>query len=132
MKKYAYLLVIGIVVFLVMLFFGGKGGTEVAPLEEVPAVQPTPVAPAPVQQPTQPPLDSDRDGLTDEREQSLGTSAFSIDTDADGLYDREEVEVWLTDPLDPDTDNDSYLDGTEVSNGFDPKGPGKIIQDPKS
>jgi len=36
------------------------------------------------------------------------------DTDADGLTDTDETTIWFTNPLDPDTDNDGLLDGTEV------------------
>jgi phosphoglycerol transferase MdoB-like AlkP superfamily enzyme len=46
--------------------------------------------------------DSDHDGLSDMREQALGT-----------------------DPYNPDTDGDGYSDGEEVLNGFNPLGPGK-------
>jgi phosphoglycerol transferase MdoB-like AlkP superfamily enzyme len=46
--------------------------------------------------------DSDHDGLSDMREQALGT-----------------------DPYNPDTDGDGFSDGEEVMNGFNPLGPGK-------
>ncbi len=36
------------------------------------------------------------------------------DTDADGLTDDDENNIYLTDPNDPDTDDDGLLDGTEV------------------
>ncbi len=75
-------------------------------------------------------VDSDRDGLSDEEERSLGTSPRSADTDADGLSDRDETKQWGTNPLNPDTDGDSYKDGDEVDNGYDPKGPGKLFEIP--
>lgn len=71
--------------------------------------------------------DSDKDGLDDAKEAELGTSAAKADTDADGLFDREEVEVYKTNPLSPDTDGDSYLDGDEVKNGYNPNGAGKLL-----
>lgn len=74
--------------------------------------------------------DSDNDGLTDEREQGLGTDYLNPDTDGDKLFDREEVEVYKTDPLKTDTDGDGYGDGTEVQNGFNPTGAGKLIKIP--
>lgn len=44
-----------------------------------------------------------------------------VDTDHDGLSDREELEVTGTNPLDPDTDGDGYNDYQEVvTYGFDP------------
>jgi hypothetical protein len=76
--------------------------------------------------------DADQDGLSDVWEASIGTSASSADTDGDGLFDREEVEVYKTNPLKTDTDGDSYVDGAEVSNGYDPNGSGKLFEVPAS
>lgn len=42
------------------------------------------------------------------------------DTDQDGLSDREELNVYKTDPNNLDTDKDTYLDGVEVRHGFSP------------
>lgn len=86
-----------------------------------------PVEPAPEPSDS---FDTDRDGLSDVRETELGTSPRISDTDADGLSDYEEVKTWKTDPLDPDTDGDTYLDGDEVSNGYDPNGSGKLTDLP--
>lgn len=72
-------------------------------------------------------LDSDGDGLTDEREAEVGTKINQVDSDGDGLSDREEVEIYKTDPLDRDTDNDSFSDGEEVRNFFNPNGEGQLI-----
>ncbi|MBI1908528.1 hypothetical protein HYS28_03930, partial [Candidatus Uhrbacteria bacterium] len=44
--------------------------------------------------------------------------------------DREEVEVYDTDPLEEDTDGDTYLDGQEVKGGYNPNGPGKLFEVP--
>ena len=61
-------------------------------------------------------LDSDGDGLSDEREQNRwGTSARNPDTDSDALGDGVEVRTG-TDPLRPDTDGDGLLDGAEDAN----------------
>ena len=65
-------------------------------------------------------LDSDNDGLTNEEELKLGTNPAKFDTDNDGLSDFEEVEIYNSDPTNPDTDKDGYKDGFEVSKGFDP------------
>lgn len=43
-----------------------------------------------------------------------------IDTDQDGLSDEDEVLVWLSDPKNPDSDGDTYLDGQEVNSGYSP------------
>lgn len=60
-------------------------------------------------------LDSDDDGLTDERERQLGTDPFVADTDGDGLSDGEEVRVHSTNPTKADTDDDTLRDGAEVA-----------------
>jgi outer membrane protein OmpA-like peptidoglycan-associated protein/opacity protein-like surface antigen len=64
--------------------------------------------------------DSDRDGLSDELENSLGTDPNNPDTDGDGLLDGEEVNKYKTDPKDKDTDNGGIMDGIEVRNGANP------------
>lgn len=60
-------------------------------------------------------LDSDGDGLFDREEAELGTDPFDPDTDKDGLTDFQEVRVFKTDPLNPDTDYDGLTDGAEVN-----------------
>ena len=74
------------------------------------------------------PSDTDQDGLTDEEERQLGTNPNSIDSDGDGLYDREEVKVYDTDPLAADSDGDGFSDGQEVSSGYNPKGSGRLYE----
>mgnify|MGYP003418217489 FL=1 len=60
---------------------------------------------------------------------SLGLSVFAPvsavvkDTDTDGLTDQSEVEVYLTDPANPDTDGDGTADGTEIIGGTNPLAP---------
>lgn len=73
-------------------------------------------------------LDSDHDGLTDEEEKLYGTDSLKVDTDGDGLTDRDEAKVFKTDPTNSDTDGDGYLDGQEIRAGYDPKGPGKLFE----
>ena len=43
-----------------------------------------------------------------------------VDTDRDGLYDDDEVNVYGTKPNEPDTDRDGIDDGQEVHQGTDP------------
>lgn len=43
-----------------------------------------------------------------------------IDADLDGLTDEGEKQTYQTDPNNPDTDGDGFLDGTEVLNGKNP------------
>lgn len=56
---------------------------------------------------------------------SINQSQDFMDSDNDGLRDWEE-ELYHTDPLNPDTDGDGYLDGEEVNSGHNPlvKAPG--------
>lgn len=72
-------------------------------------------------------VDTDQDGLSDEQEFQLGTNPRLVDSDDDGLSDWEEQNIFLTDPLDRDTDDDAYLDGEEVMNGYNPRGSGKLL-----
>lgn len=72
-------------------------------------------------------VDSDQDGLTDAQEFEQGTNPRLVDSDNDGLSDWEEVAIFGTDPLNRDTDSDTYLDGEEVQNGYNPNGPGKLL-----
>lgn len=74
------------------------------------------------------PIDSDQDGLSDDEEKSLGMNENSTDTDNDGLFDREEVKVYKTNPLLTDTDGDGFSDGDEVKNGYNPSGSGKLYE----
>lgn len=75
-------------------------------------------------------LDTDGDGLLDAEEQAIGSSITLSDTDGDGLSDREEFRVFGTDPKNPDSDGDTYTDGVEVKNGYNPKGQGKLFNIP--
>ena len=75
-------------------------------------------------------IDSDGDGLTDTEEEEAGTDPAFADTDEDGLGDRDEVVIYGTDPLNPDTDGDGFEDGTEVGNGYNPNGTGRLFEVP--
>ncbi|MFZ5364240.1 MAG: hypothetical protein ACOZAG_02035, partial [Patescibacteria group bacterium] len=105
--------------------------TETAPIvNEVPAeVPPAVLETAPAITPPES-LDLDGDGLTSAEEADLGTDSTKADTDDDGLSDGEEVTLYFTDPLNPDTDGDTYLDGSEVENGYNPKGEGRLLEQP--
>ena len=64
--------------------------------------------------------DSDLDGLSNAAEAGYGTNPNNADTDGDGLSDRVEIQVYLTNALVKDTDGDGFEDGFEVSTGFNP------------
>ena len=51
----------------------------------------------------------------------------TADTDGDGLGDRDEIDLYLTDFLLPDTDGDRQLDGAEIVAGTDPLDPGSLF-----
>lgn len=65
-------------------------------------------------------LDSDGDGLSDRREERLGTDPNNPDTDFDGLNDGDEIEAG-TSPLARDSDGDGILDGQD--DRIDPPSP---------
>ena len=51
--------------------------------------------------------------------------AERADSDHDGLSDDEEVTIYHTLPLNPDTDGDTFFDGEEIAGGYSPHRPGK-------
>ncbi|MFX1535115.1 MAG: hypothetical protein ACFFDI_12895, partial [Promethearchaeota archaeon] len=64
-------------------------------------------------------LDSDSDGLSDWNELNVfHTDPFNPDTDSDELLDGLEISTYFTDPLNNDTDVDGLLDGLEISTYF--------------
>jgi len=69
--------------------------------------------------------DTDADGLYDYEEMLIfGTNPAQSDTDADGLSDYEETKIYLTYYLDQDSDDDLLIDSVEVKQYFtDPKNP---------
>ncbi len=68
------------------------------------------------------PLDTDGDGLSDREEVERGTDPLQSDTDRDGLTDRMEVDIG-TNPLLSDTDGDQLIDSDERRYGTDPLNP---------
>ncbi len=108
---------------------GGVEDQPSAPAPSVPAVtEPTPPPSKETTPSPEIPQDSDQDGLTNEEERALGTDIGSVDSDDDGLFDREEINVYKTDPLVSDTDGDGFLDGDEVKAGYNPLGAGMLYE----
>ncbi|MDB4491676.1 hypothetical protein N9260_01500 [bacterium] len=64
--------------------------------------------------------DTDEDGLTDAREDEIGSDPGLSDTDGDGLGDGQEVNDLQKSPLEVDTDGDGFEDGEEVAFVSDP------------
>ncbi len=52
--------------------------------------------------------------------ETLQLDIGNADIDNDGLDSVDETEIYLTDPLDPDTDDDGLLDGAEILVGSEP------------
>lgn len=59
--------------------------------------------------------------------EDLNTNVTQNDSDGDGLTDADEL-LYGSDMTNNDSDGDGYLDGEEVKNGYDPMGPGKLIE----
>lgn len=57
---------------------------------------------------------------TFEKIRSSRDSSVSDDTDKDGISDFDEVNIYNTDPNNPDSDNDGFIDGAEIIGGFNP------------
>ena len=81
--------------------------------------------------------DNDGDGLSNTDEIDIyGTNPNMSDTDGDGLSDGYKIDFWVHDwdsdydmdglinLLDTDSDGDSFVDGVEAQEGFDPGDPG--------
>ncbi|MBU0722267.1 L,D-transpeptidase [Patescibacteria group bacterium] len=49
-----------------------------------------------------------------------------LDSDNDGVQDKDEVEIYHTNPLNPDTDGDGYNDWLELNNGYSPLSSKKV------
>jgi len=70
-----------------------------------------------VANPDQRHIDSDGDGLYDNKELWFQTNPFDTDTDDDGLTDYEEIIEIHSNPIDPDTDDDGLSDYDEIQIG---------------
>jgi uncharacterized protein YegL len=64
--------------------------------------------------------DVDGDGLTNAREQTVGTDPTAADTDSDRLDDGPEIDEFGTNATLADTDDDGLEDGEEIRLGTDP------------
>jgi len=74
--------------------------------------------------------DTDEDGMSDDWEDQYGLNPNDPtdakgDIDGDGLTNLNEY-TYGTDPTNKDTDGDGFLDGEEVSAGYNPAGSGKL------
>jgi hypothetical protein len=51
---------------------------------------------------------------------TMPLSTLAVDSDNDGLSDERESDYYFTDPNNPDTDGDGYGDWLEIKNGYSP------------
>src|SRR4051794_20468304 len=85
-----------------------------------PAAEPAPVVPADTTEPVAADTavatetDLDADNYADALEPDLGLDPSNPDTDADGVADGDELNIYGTDPMVADTDGDGALDGEEL------------------
>jgi len=49
-----------------------------------------------------------------------------LDSDQDGVPDKDEIEIYKTDPNKKDTDNDGYSDWLELNYGYSPHNQGNV------
>ena len=103
----------------------GRGVTVVDPGAELaPVAKDVPPAPEPAPEAEPAPettdaavataADQDADNAPDDLEPGLGLDPTNPDTDADGVADGDEPNIYGTDPLNPDTDGDGVSDGEEL------------------
>jgi len=84
--------------------------------------------------------DMDGDGISDSDETDVyGTNPEMADTDNDNINDGDELAYWgpnwnddfdsdgIPNLLDPDSDNDGVIDGTEISQGTNPGFSGNVL-----
>ena len=85
-----------------------------------PAAEPAPVVAADTTEPVAADTavatetDLDADNYADALEPDLGLDPSNPDTDADGVADGDELNIYGTDPMVADTDGDGALDGEEL------------------
>jgi hypothetical protein len=100
------------------------GENAVVAPEAAPAAPPVEAAPEPVAaEPVAEPVaeaavatesDLDADNYPDALEAELGLDPNNIDTDADGVADGDELNIYGTAPTTADSDGDGLLDGEEL------------------
>jgi len=56
----------------------------------------------------------------------LASANGLADTDRDGVPDKDEIEIYKTDPFNRDTDGDGYGDWEELNSGYSPLNPALV------
>jgi hypothetical protein len=58
---------------------------------------------------------------------AVSVSANTLpDSDRDGVPDKDETNIYMTDPGDPDSDDDGFSDRDELINGYSPHNPEQV------
>jgi hypothetical protein len=65
-------------------------------------------------------LDPDNDNLTNFEEYLNQTNPLNPDSDNDSILDGDEIKTYQTNPLNSDTDDDNFKDGLEINNNTNP------------
>lgn len=126
-ELFALALVIAVVIFMIQSRQSSQTNSNIDNTQN-PAINSTTnivINGVPQEQPAIP--DDDGDGISNDKEASLGTNPQSADSDNDALSDYDEVEVFKSDPLKADTDGDGNADGAEVDNGYSPTDDTKLL-----
>lgn len=130
-------LVVAIIGVFAVIYFQSASNQPQEPISEVPVITP-PTIEEPEIVDEEPPVVEE---VIEEPEEiieevtpqidipSVGVSLLPLgaDTDQDGLTDTEEL-IFITSAAVPDTDADSFLDGAEVGNLYDPATPGALLE----
>ncbi len=74
--------------------------------------------------------DGDQEGTLIEGELFESQTPNTLDSDGDGISNRDELGIWGTNKDLVDSDFDGYDDKTELENGFNPLGQGKLEVSP--
>lgn len=112
-RRVPVVLIIGML-FVVVIALGGY-----LFLRSIRQPTPAPIAITPQPEPEPEPLPPPPPAPTPEPE----LIRPGIDTDSDGLTDIEEQRIYFTNPSNPDSDGDSFIDGNEVYHLYDPSSP---------
>lgn len=129
---------LGVIVVVVLYFLRDTGGGASIPSPSITPVTSQPAQTTTPSTQTTPPTTTPAETTTSTSETAIVEvvkvplppivdTPIDPDTDQDGLTDLEEV-VFGTNAAQPDSDGDTFLDGVEVSNLYDPAISGSLLE----